>query len=92
MVSLAVLIGLVLVINHISPKLGEAAAWMIVVGLLFPLFTFGGGTVLWTLVNMTTLGAHLTSTSWLWCCTGFGLPLACIVSWLVLRNEKKHVL
>lgn len=88
MIGMIVLIALILVINHVSPRLGEAAAWMIVVGFLLPLFTFGGGTLLWVLVNLMTGGSYLAPSAWWWTCAGFGLPLGCIVSWFVLRKEK----
>lgn len=86
MLGVVVALALVLVVNHVSPRLGEAAAWMIVVGFLLPFFTFGGGLVSWFFYNLFSSGSTWSSSTYATCCACFGLPLGLIVARFVLKD------
>lgn len=87
MIGMIVLISLILVVNHVSPRLGEAAAWMLVIGFLFPLFTFGGGLVSWLVYNLLAADRSWSVQSYLVCCTCFGLPLGAVVARFILSDR-----
>ena len=86
-VGILVTLAVVFLVHRVSPRLGEAVAWMIVVGFLFPLFTFGGGVVTWFFYNLFSASADWSAHGFLTCCACFGLPLAAIVAWFVLKKE-----
>ena len=88
MVGVLGVLALVFVVHAVSPRLGEALAWMIVVGFLFPLLTFGGGLVAWFFTCLFSKGSNWDVGTYATCCLCFGLPLGLIIAWFVLKTEK----
>lgn len=85
MLVVAFLLAVVL-LSFVSPKLAASLAWLIVICFLLPLFTFGGGTLLWVVCALVSSGSLWTATAWWGFCAFGGLPLGLLVSWFVLKD------
>lgn len=85
MAFLTLLVVVLLVIDAVSPKAGDAAFRLVSQAMVIPVVTYAAGTLSWLLLNLLTGFGGATELAWLWCCVCVGLPCGMVAGYLLKR-------